>query len=73
MALPPLNLSLANSSGAGPGTAHGMFDGGTINFGGSGMGGGAVGNGLNLGTLVSQYWPLLAVVGVVWYMRRKRA
>jgi hypothetical protein len=34
--------------------------------------GSAPGGGFDLGGLVTNYWPLLAVVGVVWYIKRKK-
>ena len=71
MPLPPLNLSASSGASAGAQTVSSPFNGGTINFGGSGMGGAA--GGFNLGALVSQYWPILAVAGAIWYVRRKRA
>jgi hypothetical protein len=65
--------SFASSSSAGPSTSTGSATG-TINFGGSGLGGTAVGgSGVNLGALVTQYWPLLLAAGVILYVRRKRA
>jgi hypothetical protein len=74
MALPPLQFSMSDqlSSNAGAGYGSGTVGGGTVNFGGSGMGG-AVGGGFNIGAMVSQYWPLLAVAGAIWYFRRQRA
>lgn len=70
MQLPPLNLSASSGASTGASTASGSLHGGTINFGGSGMGGGG---GFNVGGMVSQYWPLLAIAGAIWYYRRKRA
>lgn len=74
MALPPLHFSSTDqvSSNTGAGYATGTLGGGTVNFGGSGMGGG-VGGGFNIGALVSQYWPLIAVAGAIWYFRRRSA
>lgn len=65
--------SFASSSSAGPSTSTGSSTG-TINFGGSGLGGTTVGPaGLNLGALVSQYWPVLLAAGVILYVRRRKA
>ena len=69
--LPPLNLSASSAASLGPQTSSNPFNGGTVNFGGSGMG---ASGGFNVGGLVSQYWPILAVAGAIWYIkRRKRA
>jgi len=65
--------SFGSSSSAGPSTSTGSSTG-TINFGGSGLGGTTVGpTGLNLGALISQYWPMLLAAGVILYVRRRKA
>jgi hypothetical protein len=76
-------FSSSASSSAGPsGATGGWQQTGAISFGGSGTGGATVGGaaadmGLpgtaGIGNLLSQYWPLLLVVGVVCIARRRKS
>jgi hypothetical protein len=82
---PGFSSSSSAQSAAGPSQAAGGWQQtGAISFGGSGTGGATVGGpaaitGLGLpgaggvNTLLAQYWPLLAVVGVVWIARRRKS
>ena len=68
MNIPNLNLSSSASSGAAYGGALSM---GAFNVGG----GSASGGGASLpsvGAIVTQYWPILAAVGVLWYLKNRK-
>lgn len=76
-------FSSSASSSAGPSSAQGGWQQtGAISFGGSGTGGATVGGaaadmglsgGINLGGALSQYWPVLLAVGVVWIARGRKS
>lgn len=65
MAVPPLNLSMP--SNATSGAAYGGTNGtGSFNVGRGSSGG------VSLGALLQQYWPVLAAVGVILYLKRRK-
>jgi hypothetical protein len=76
-------FSSSANSAAGPSTANGGWQQtGAISFGGSGTGGATVGGaaadmGLpgtaGMGNMLSQYWPFLLLLGVVWVARRRKS
>lgn len=67
--IPPLNLNQSSSAKSGDALNYGGFYSGDFTVGG----GSALPGGFDIGGLVSQYWPLLAAVGALWYFRHKKA
>lgn len=63
--IPPLNLSMPSSA------QSGAAYGGTSSTGSFNVGSGSSG-GVGLGALLQQYWPVLAAVAVVVYLRRRK-
>lgn len=66
-----MSVSAASSAKSGDAYSSASMTSGDITFGGSGMGGSTTGNGLNVGSMISQYWPLFAAAGAIWYFRKK--
>lgn len=73
MPIPNISASAKSEAKSGDAYSSGSQTTGDMTFGGSGSGGSALGGGLNIGGLVSQYWPLLAVAGAVWWYRRGKS
>lgn len=69
MAAPMPSMSAASSAKSGDSHSSSSFLGGDFTFGGSGTGGSGS---FNIGGLVSQYWPLLAVAGAVWWLKYRK-
>lgn len=61
------NFSLSTPSNATSGAAYG----GTLGTGAFNVGGGSASSG-GLAAILQQYWPVLAVVGVIVYLRRRK-
>lgn len=62
---PMPSMSAGSSAKSGDISAGSTFMSGDFNF---GSGGGS----FNVGGLVSQYWPILAVAGAVWYFKFRK-
>lgn len=69
MVMPNISAQAKSEAKSGDAYSSGSQITGEMNFGGSGSGGGN--SGMNLGAMATQYWPLLAAAGVIWWVRKK--